>query len=47
MFVTKVVKKIKTHVLCSVNFFPENRAVFEIMWEKNRVASNVPIVAMN
>jgi len=36
MFVTKVVKKIKTHVLCSATFFfSENRAVFEIMWEKN------------
>jgi len=24
-----VVEKIKTHVLCSVTFFPENRAVYE------------------
>jgi len=33
MFQTKVVKKIKTHVLCSVTFFFENLAVFEIMWK--------------
>ena len=31
----KFVEKIKTHILCSVIFFhPENRAVYEIMWEK-------------
>ena len=35
MFQTKAVEKIKTHILCSVTFFPpENRAVYEIMWEK-------------
>jgi hypothetical protein len=28
----KVLDKIKTHTLCSV-FLPENRAVYEIMWE--------------
>ena len=33
MFQTKVVEKIKTHILCSVNFFSENRAICEIMWE--------------
>ena len=33
MFQTKVVEKIKTHILCSVIFFPENRTVCEIMWE--------------
>ena len=33
MFQTKVVEKIKTHILCSVSFFSENRAVYEIMWE--------------
>jgi hypothetical protein len=32
MFQTKVVEKIKTHFLFS-NFFYENRAVYEIMWE--------------
>jgi len=31
MFQTKVIEKIKTHILCSVTFF-ENRAVNEIMW---------------
>jgi hypothetical protein len=30
MFETKVVEKIKIHVLCSVTFFPENYAVYEI-----------------
>jgi hypothetical protein len=35
MFDTKVVEKIKTHVLCSVTF-SENRAVYEIM-SKNMV----------
>ena len=34
MFQTKVVEKIKTHILCSVTFFFENRAVCEIMWKK-------------
>jgi len=35
MFQTKVVvEEIKTHILCSVTFFPpENRAVYEIMWK--------------
>ena len=37
MFQTKVVQKITTHILCSIHFFPENRAVYEIMWEKNMV----------
>jgi len=31
MFQTKVVQKIKTHILCAINFF--NRAVYVIMWE--------------
>jgi len=34
MYATKVVEKIKTHVLCSVTFFGQNRAVCEIMWKK-------------
>ena len=34
MFRTKVVKKIKTHILCSVTFsFSEHPAVYEIMWK--------------
>jgi hypothetical protein len=32
VFQTKVVEKIKTHFMFS-NFFPENRAVDEIMWK--------------
>ena len=32
MFQTKVVEKIKTHILCSITFFL-NRAVYEIMWK--------------
>jgi len=34
MFQTKVVQKIGTQILCSVTFFSENRAVYEIMWKK-------------
>jgi len=33
MFQTKVVQKIKTHILCSVIFFFENRASYEIRWK--------------
>jgi len=32
----KFIEEIKTHILCSVTFFPENRAVYETMW-KNTV----------
>jgi len=31
---TKVVEEIKTHILCSVTFSPENRVVYEIMWKR-------------
>jgi len=31
MFQTKVVEKIKTHILCIITFFFLNRAVYEIM----------------
>ena len=31
---TKVVEKIKTRILCSVPFFFDNCAVYEIMWKK-------------
>jgi hypothetical protein len=37
MFQTKVVDKIKTHILCSI-FFSENRAVYEIMWKQDGTA---------
>jgi len=33
MFQTKVVEKIKTHILCSITF-SKNIAVYEIMWKK-------------
>jgi hypothetical protein len=32
MKICQVVEKIKTHMLYSVTPFPENRAVYEIMW---------------
>jgi len=32
IFQTNVVEKVKTHILCSIHFFKENRAVYEIMW---------------
>ena len=32
MFQTKVVEKIKTHILCPITFFLENCVVWEIMW---------------
>jgi len=41
MFQTKFVEKIKTHILCSVTFFFENRVVYEIMW-KNIVERGRP-----
>ena len=37
----KVVEKIKTHILCSITFFFENRAVHEVMW-KNIVEPDRP-----
>ena len=45
MFQTEVVEKIKTHILCSVTFFLENRAVYEIMWE-NTVERGRPQMAI-
>jgi hypothetical protein len=33
LFQTKIVEKIQTHILCSITFFPENLAVYEIMWK--------------
>jgi hypothetical protein len=36
----KVVEKIKTHSLCSVNSFSENNAIQEIMW-KNMVQPDI------
>ena len=37
MFQTEVVEKIKTYILCSINFFfPENRAVYGVKWKNVR-----------
>jgi len=33
-FKMKVVQKVKTYILCSIFFFPENRAYYEIMWNR-------------
>ena len=33
MFQTKVVEKIKNDILFSINYFFENRALYEIMWK--------------
>jgi hypothetical protein len=41
MFQTKFVEKSRTHILCSVTFFFENRVVYEIMW-KNIVETDRP-----
>jgi len=41
MFQTKGVEKIRAYILCSVTFFFENRAVYEIMW-KNIVLPDRP-----
>jgi hypothetical protein len=37
----KVVEKIKTHIICSINFFSFYRNVYEIMW-KNTVERRRP-----
>ena len=39
MFETKVLEKIKTHILCCHFFFTENRVIYEIIWE-NMVESD-------
>jgi len=38
--------KIKTHTLNSINFFPENRAVYEKMWE-NAIESDRPQITIS
>ena len=38
MFQTEVVEKIKTYILCSINFFfPENRAVYGVKWKMSEL----------
>jgi hypothetical protein len=45
MFQTKVVEKIKTHILfATIFFFSGIRAVYEIMW-KNMVQPDKPLMA--
>jgi len=44
MFQTKVVDKIKTHILCSITFFSENSTVHEIMWENMVEPDRQPIM---
>ena len=29
----KVLQKIKTHILYAITFFPENRAIYEVIWK--------------
>jgi hypothetical protein len=29
----KVAEKIKTHILCSINFLPKIGTVYEVMWK--------------
>jgi hypothetical protein len=41
MLQTKVVEKIKTHILYSITFFSENRTVYDIM-SKNSVETEGP-----
>jgi hypothetical protein len=46
MFKGKRVQEIRTHILCSVTFFFENHAVYEIAWknivEPYRTHGNIP-----
>jgi hypothetical protein len=44
MFQPKIVEKIKTHILCSMPSFSENRAVYE-MWE-NTVELGTPQITI-
>jgi hypothetical protein len=45
MFQTKFVEKTKTHFLCLIIFFPENRAIYEIVW-RNTVESGWPQITI-
>jgi hypothetical protein len=45
MFQTEVVEKIKINILCSINFFKENRAVYEKMLQ-NTVQPGSPKMTM-
>jgi len=37
----KFLEKIKTHILCSITFFPKNCAMYEIMWKKYGRATQI------
>ena len=41
IFQTNIIERIKTHILCSVTLFLENRGIYEIMC-KNIVESDRP-----
>ena len=45
MFQTKAVEKIKTHIFMFNNIFPENCAIYEIMW-KNMVEPDWPQITI-
>jgi len=45
MFHTNVEDKIKTHISYSIIFFPENYALYEIMW-KNMARPDRPQMAI-
>jgi hypothetical protein len=45
IFHTKVIEKIKTHILCSITFFFENRAIYDIM-EKNIEEQGRPLTTI-
>jgi hypothetical protein len=44
MFQTKVAEKIKIHLM-PYNLFPENRAIYEIMW-KNMIEAARPQITV-
>jgi hypothetical protein len=45
MFQTNFVEKIETHILCSINFFSKNSAVYELVW-KNKVQPDRPQITI-
>ena len=45
IFQAKVIEKIKTRILCSITFFPENHTVYDIVW-KNMVETETPHVTI-
>ena len=41
MLQANIVEKIETHTFRPITFFPENRAVYEIIWKKYCAVGNV------